>query len=66
MKRYLLAASIFLVSIAASCPAFADDKVRLESGALVFHDTFDRDEDGNLAKAIGKGRTNPRLDTLLN
>ena len=64
MKRYLLAASIFLVSIAASCPAFADDKVRLESGALVFHDTFDRDEDGNLAKAIGKGWNSATADRV--
>jgi hypothetical protein len=32
-----------------------DDKAWLESGTLLFHDSFEREEDGNLSKAIGNG-----------
>ncbi|NBT12087.1 MAG: hypothetical protein EBS56_00555 [Planctomycetia bacterium] len=41
---------------AVNCVAHAgDDAAWLKSGTLLFEDSFDREEDGNLAKAIGNG-----------
>jgi hypothetical protein len=42
----------------------ADDKVWLESGTLLFHDAFEREEDGNLAKAIGDGWNSATADRV--
>lgn len=42
----------------------ADDKAWLESGTLVYHDTFEREEDGNLAKAIGDGWNSATADRV--
>jgi hypothetical protein len=42
-----------------------DDRVWLESkGALIFHDAFEREEDGNLAKAIGNGWNSATADRV--
>ncbi|MCC6880844.1 MAG: hypothetical protein IT576_01715, partial [Verrucomicrobiales bacterium] len=36
--------------------SLADDAAWLQDkGTLIFHDSFDREEEGNLAKAIGNG-----------
>jgi hypothetical protein len=35
-----------------------------ESGALIFHDAFEREEDGNLAKAIGNGWNSATADRV--
>ena len=48
------------VLLFALCPllsAFAQNDATWlrEKGALIFHDAFEREEDGNLAKAIGNG-----------
>jgi hypothetical protein len=47
-----IAASIFFV---VTPSAAADDAAWLKSGTLIFEDSFDREEDGNLAAAIGNG-----------
>ena len=41
-----------------------DDAAWLQKGALIFHDTFDREEDGNLAKAIGEGWNSATADRV--
>ncbi|MFM7604907.1 MAG: hypothetical protein ACKO8Z_06875, partial [Prosthecobacter sp.] len=48
---------LLLSSFAISHSSFAQDTiVWLEkNAALIFHDAFEREEDGNLAKAIGNG-----------
>ncbi len=42
----------------------ADDKAWLEGGTLLFHDAFEREEDGNLAKAIGNGWNSATADRV--
>lgn len=43
------------VFIGLTLSAAADDSAWLKSGTLIFEDSFDREEDGNLAAAIGNG-----------
>ncbi len=38
----------------------------LQSGTLIFHDAFEREEDGNLAKAIGNGWNSATADRVPN
>lgn len=44
--------------------ANGDDAAWLEKGTLLFHDTFEREEDGNLAKAIGEGWNSATADRV--
>ena len=44
--------------------AGADDAAWLRSGTLLFEDAFDREEDGNLAKAIGNGWNSATADRV--
>jgi hypothetical protein len=37
---------------------------RIEAGTLIFHDAFEREEDGNLAKAIGYGWNSATADRV--
>ena len=41
-----------------------DDAAWLKSGTLIFEDSFDREEDGNLAKAIGNGWNSATADRV--
>lgn len=52
--------------ILASCTSLAaDDAAWLrDHGTLIFHDTFEREEDGNLAKAIGNGWNSATADRV--
>jgi hypothetical protein len=61
MKNLLL--TLALMSFAFPAIA-ADDKAWLESGTLLFHDAFEREEDGNLAKAIGDGWNSATADRV--
>lgn len=61
MHRLLLALALALAS---GAPA-QDSTAWLEKNAtLVFHDTFEREEDGNLAKAIGNGWNSATADRV--
>ncbi len=61
MIRYILASLFVVVPIALQ----ADDVVWLQQkGTLVFRDTFERDEEGNLAKAIGNGWNSATADRV--
>jgi hypothetical protein len=42
----------------------ADTRQLTQQGTLVFHDSFDREEDGNLAKAIGNGWNSATADRV--
>lgn len=52
--------------ILASCTSLlADDATWLrDQGTLIFHDAFEREEDGNLAKAIGNGWNSATADRV--
>lgn len=52
--------------ILASCTSLlADDVTWLrDQGTLIFHDAFEREEDGNLAKAIGNGWNSATADRV--
>jgi hypothetical protein len=54
-----------LLLVLACTPAYgADDAAWLRSGTLLFDDSFDREEDGNLAKAIGNGWNSATADRV--
>jgi hypothetical protein len=53
MKRLLFISSFFVFNLVAS--AQNDATWLREKGTLIFHDAFEREEEGNLAKAIGNG-----------
>lgn len=63
MHHYL---SISIVTIiASSALLYADDTAWLqEKGTLIFHEAFDREEEGNLAKAIGNGWNSATADRV--
>jgi len=62
MRLSLLACLLCL--IAAHLTA-ADDTAWLQTkGTLIFHDAFEREEDGNLAKAIGNGWNSATADRI--
>ncbi len=53
------------LSLLISSGVQADDTAWLQqNGTLIFRDTFDRDEEGNLAKAIGNGWNNATADRV--
>lgn len=64
MKIPLLAPVLTCGLLALSSGLQGDDKAWLESGTLLFHDSFDREEDGNLAKAIGSGWNSATADRV--
>lgn len=64
MKNSLFTTLLILALVAAFPCAAADDKAWLEKGTLVFHDAFEREEDGNLAKAIGNGWNSATADRV--
>jgi hypothetical protein len=54
-RHLILAHGIFsLASLISAATPGKDTTWLQEKGTLIFHDTFDREEDGNLAKAIGR------------
>ncbi len=57
---------LVLLASAFACPAApADDAAWLtKEGTLIFHDAFEREEDGNLAKAIGNGWNSATADRI--
>ena len=55
MNIFTRLATTALVFIGMTLSAAADDSAWLKSGTLIFEDSFDREEDGNLAAAIGNG-----------
>lgn len=59
--------NIILCSLCLTFPSAlrADDATWLqEKGMLIFHDAFEREEDGNLAKAIGNGWNSATADRV--
>ena len=67
IRLVLLLASLAALRAAApgsSAPP-GDDATWLRTrGALIFHDAFEREEDGNLAKAIGNGWNSATADRV--
>jgi hypothetical protein len=63
-RRYssLLSASVLVVS--ASAADSPDAQWLTSKGQRIFHDTFAREEDGNLAKAIGNGWNSATADRV--
>ncbi len=58
---------LILTLLLATSPAAlraADAAWLREKGTLIFHDAFEREEDGNLAKAIGKGWNSATADRV--
>ena len=62
MKTTLLCLQALAISLVAS--AQTDATWLREKGTLIFHDTFERGEDGNLAKAIGNGWNSATADRV--
>jgi hypothetical protein len=61
----ILALSLFsLTSFVSAATPGKDTTWLQEKGTLIFHDTFDREEDGNLAKAIGNGWNSATADRV--
>ena len=60
--RLLLLVSLFAITHS----AFSQDSTGWleKNAALIFHDAFDREEDGNLAKAIGNGWNSATADRV--
>lgn len=63
MKLLLLVASLLSLSGQAAEPS-QDATWLHEKGRLIFHDAFEREEDGNLAKAIGNGWNSATADRV--
>lgn len=64
MKSHALAL-LALLTLAGATAAQADDAAWLqEKGTLIFHDAFEREEDGNALKAIGNGWENATADRV--
>lgn len=63
--HYPLAIALALIPLPASCAT--DDALWLRmKGTIVFEDRFEREEDGNLAKAIGNGWESATADRVPN
>jgi hypothetical protein len=63
--RLLLIATILGLVPARGADPVRSDRVWLETaGTLLFHDSFDREEEGNLAKAIGLGWNSATADRV--
>jgi hypothetical protein len=64
-RHLILAHGIFsLASLISAATPGKDTTWLQERGTLIFHDTFDREEDGNLAKAIGNGWNSATADRV--
>ena len=57
---------LLLLAISFSLSSFAQDDATWlrEKGTLIFHDAFEREEDGNLAKATGNGWNSATADRV--
>jgi hypothetical protein len=65
IRRLAFVVAVVIASASGSRPAHAgDDAAWLRSGTLLFEDSFDREEDGNLAKAIGNGWNSATADRV--
>ncbi len=65
----ILHTSLFLTSLtlqAEPAKTATGDAAWLEKGTLIFHETFEREEDGNLAGAIGNGWNSATADRVPN
>ena len=64
--RHLFLAPILLslTSLASAATPGKDSAWLEKNGTLIFHDPFDREEDGNLAKAIGNGWNSATADRV--
>ncbi|MBU6300190.1 MAG: hypothetical protein KGS60_01440 [Verrucomicrobia bacterium] len=63
--RLLLIAIILGLVPARAADPVRSDRVWLETaGTLLFHDSFDREEEGNLAKAVGNGWNSATADRV--
>jgi hypothetical protein len=60
--RYLICP--FLLGFSSAALAADDLSWLTKSGVLILHDAFDREEDGNLAKAIGNGWNSATADRV--
>ena len=61
----ILALSLFSLTSFVSAASPGKDTTWLqEKGTLIFHDAFEREEDGNLAKAIGNGWNSATADRV--
>jgi hypothetical protein len=65
IRRLAFVVAVVIASASGGRPAHAgDDAAWLRSGTLLFEDSFDREEDGNLAKAIGNGWNSATADRV--
>lgn len=64
MKLSLLVPVVTYVLLFLSSGVRGNDKAWLEGGTLLFRDTFEREESGNLAKAIGDGWNSATADRV--
>ena len=64
--RHLFLAPILLslTSLGSAATPGKDSAWLEKNGSLIFHDSFDREEDGNLAKAIGNGWNSATADRV--
>ncbi len=63
MKAFLFALPLAVLHLNATEPGNDSQWLR-EKGTLVFHDNFEREEDGNRAKAIGNGWNSATADRI--
>jgi hypothetical protein len=64
-RHLILAHGLFsLTSLVSAATPGKDTTWLQEKGTLIFHDSFDREEDGNLAKAIGNGWNSATADRV--
>ncbi|MCC6267346.1 MAG: hypothetical protein IT300_07245, partial [Dehalococcoidia bacterium] len=65
MKRILRAlCSLIIPAVLPISLNAGDDNWLTKNGTLIFHDAFEREEDGNLAKAIGNGWNSATADRV--
>ncbi len=65
MKRFLILVFPAFLMVSAANSSRKDDSAWLTgAGTLIFHDAFEREEDGNLAKAIGNGWNSATADRV--
>jgi len=64
MKLPLFTSFLCLGLFVLSSGVLCDDAAWLQKGTLIFHETFEREEDGNLAKAIGNGWNSATADRV--
>jgi hypothetical protein len=65
MKQFFsLLCPLMILSVLPLTLSAGDDDWLTKKGTLVFHDAFEREEDGNLAKAIGNGWNSATADRV--